>query len=192
MWHAYCRRAIPIAWSSMSYLTCDSRRTVTPRRIDDKLVAAQEARRVLDRMVGYKGSPALWRTVKRDSPLARAERGHGAGLHREREIKEHVPFSRASADAPSVLADVEGHDLTLTIGDQRHGHALHRGQRRVLASPYATARRTLVANHASRTRRASCAATSLSSIRRGCDSASRIAREVILMELQAIGIARLQ
>ena len=35
-----------------------------PREIDQNLVDAQQARRVLDRIVGYQLSPMLWRTIK--------------------------------------------------------------------------------------------------------------------------------
>src|SRR6188472_1556880 len=35
-----------------------------PKQIDERKVDAQQARRILDRLVGYKASPILWRTIK--------------------------------------------------------------------------------------------------------------------------------
>jgi len=79
-----------------------------PREIDLKLFDAQEARRVLDRLVGYKISPLLWRRVR---PGLSAGRVQSVAVRliveREREIRAFNPVEYWSVD---VRLTPEGDD----------------------------------------------------------------------------------
>ncbi len=64
----------------------------TPRPIDEKRVDAQQARRILDRLVGYKLSPLLWRKIKKGLSAGRVQSVAVRMIcDREEEINDFVP-----------------------------------------------------------------------------------------------------
>lgn len=71
-----------------------------PRPIDLDLVNAQQARRVLDRIVGYQISPILWRKVKKGLSAGRVQSvATRLIVDREREIENFIPEEYWTVDA---------------------------------------------------------------------------------------------
>ncbi len=82
----------------------------SPRSIDPDLVDAQQARRVLDRLVGYKVSPLLWKKVKRGLSAGRVQTAAlRIIVEREREIEAFEPVEYWSIEAE--LAKQTGAEL---------------------------------------------------------------------------------
>jgi DNA topoisomerase-1 len=90
-----------------------------PGQIDDRKVNAQQARRILDRLVGYKASPILWRSIKTGLSAGRVQTvALRLIVERERDIRAFVPQEYWSIEAllakdgqvfEAALAKVAGH-----------------------------------------------------------------------------------
>src|SRR5215218_565113 len=69
-------------------------------QIDERKVDAQQARRVLDRLVGYKASPVLWKTVKKGISAGRVQTvALRLIVEREREIRAFKPVEYWTIEA---------------------------------------------------------------------------------------------
>jgi len=86
-----------------------------PRTVDMNLVNAQQARRVLDRIVGFELSPVLWRKMSMKNNLS-AGRVQSVAVRiiaeREREINAFVPTSSFKIEALFTAKDVSGKLVT--------------------------------------------------------------------------------
>ena len=90
-----------------------------PREIDMDLVNAQQARRMLDRMVGYKISPLLWAKVKRGLSAGRVQ---SVALRiicdREEEINAFIPEEYWTLDAKLAISGEKKPLLAKFHGDE--------------------------------------------------------------------------
>ena len=79
-----------------------------PRDIDQKLVDAQQARRILDRIVGYELSPLLWKKIRRGLSAGRVQSVATRMVDdRDREIEAFQPEEYWTLDANLLGSDVK-------------------------------------------------------------------------------------
>ncbi len=89
-----------------------------PRDIDYNLVDAQQARRILDRIVGYQLSPLLWKKVRRGLSAGRVQSvATRLVVEREREISAFVPKEYWTLDAHLRILGKDGGFTARYYGD---------------------------------------------------------------------------
>ncbi len=91
-----------------------------PRAIDYALVDAQQARRVLDRIVGYELSPLLWKKVRRGLSAGRVQSvATRLVVDRENEIRAFVPKEYWSLDVKLSLLEKSGSFTARYYGEDK-------------------------------------------------------------------------
>ncbi|MBR6114123.1 MAG: type I DNA topoisomerase [Oscillospiraceae bacterium] len=97
-----------------------------PRDIDQDLVDAQQARRVLDRIVGYKLSPLLWRKVRRGLSAGRVQSvAIRMVVDRENEIRAFKPEEYWHLDATLDRIEGDGTFSARYFGEGEKKRELH-------------------------------------------------------------------
>ena len=89
-----------------------------PRQIDMNLVNAQQARRILDRIVGYKLSPFLWKNVRSGLSAGRVQSvATRMIVEREEEIRAFEPVEYWTIEA--LVCDADGKEFSVRfVGDK--------------------------------------------------------------------------
>ena len=91
-----------------------------PRDIDYDLVDAQQARRILDRIVGYQLSPLLWKKVRRGLSAGRVQSvATRLVVDRENEIRAFIPKEYWSLDVTLNLVGKPGSFVARYFGDAK-------------------------------------------------------------------------
>lgn len=91
-----------------------------PREIDYHLVDAQQARRILDRIVGYRLSPLLWKKIRRGLSAGRVQSvATRLVVDREREIEAFIPREYWTLDAHLRCKDQPGAFTARYYGDSK-------------------------------------------------------------------------
>ena len=87
-----------------------------PRPIDLDKVDAQQARRALDRLIGYKISPLLWAKVKKGLSAGRVQSvATRLVVDREQDIEDFIPEEYWDVSANALLPTARGRKTTFTL-----------------------------------------------------------------------------
>ncbi|MDM5213396.1 type I DNA topoisomerase [Peribacillus sp. NJ4] len=107
----------------------------SPRPINMKLVDAQQARRVLDRLVGYNISPLLWKKVKKGLSAGRVQSvAVRMIIDREKEIKDFIPEEYWTIKADFVKGKEQFEGSFFSLGGERKELNTEEDVKKVLAS----------------------------------------------------------
>src|SRR3954451_9121837 len=99
----------------------------SPRTVNMNLVMAQQARRVLDRIVGFELSPVLWRKISTSNKNLSAGRVQSVAVRliaeREREINAFQPVSHFKIEGLFIADDITGKQVTFKAEGRKQNSA---------------------------------------------------------------------